>query len=147
MAGNDDSTYGFNRDDAAAVLNMVGNVEVETPGRRVIAGRGSGGGVVIVKTGSGGIAARSSDTPGSGSVTIYTYDGTDLVSTSDTVTAINISTTAHPADCYTTAKLTTGNVYVLDDPAVTDLRLSGLNLQLRRNCDWSTWLTGEECDS
>jgi hypothetical protein len=104
-----------------------------------------GGGSVIVKTGSGGIAAMSGDTPGSGTVTIYTYDGTDLVATSDTETAINISTTAHPANCYTTAKIA-GGVYVLADPAVTDLRLSGLSLQLRRNCDWSTWHSGEECD-
>jgi len=144
MATENDVTYGFNREQAMELVNGLGQRDFSL---RLYESNDSngGGGSVIVKTGSGGIAAMSGDTPGRGTVTIYTDDGTDLVATSDTVTAINISTTAHPANCYTTAKIA-GGVYVLADPAVTDLRLSGLSLQLRRNCDWSTWVSGEECD-
>ena len=41
MAGNDNHTYGFNRDDHDALIAGIGMTETETPGRR---GSGGGGG-------------------------------------------------------------------------------------------------------
>jgi len=42
MAGRDENTYGFRKDDADALINMIGMGEVETPGRRLGGGGGSG---------------------------------------------------------------------------------------------------------
>jgi hypothetical protein len=47
MAGNDDKTYGFRKDDADALIGMIGMGESETPGRRIGAGGGGGGGDVL----------------------------------------------------------------------------------------------------
>jgi len=95
MAGNDDSTYGFNRDDAAAVLNMVGNVEVETPGRRVIAGRGSGGSPLLhFVSRSGGIPARSGLQMGSATVDVYVSNSTGLLAADGEATVYNKSSNA-----------------------------------------------------
>jgi len=102
-------------------------------------------GVYLVATGSG-IPARSGTTAGSATVTVQEIVGATITPTSKTITAYNISAVAIPADCYTVVREDRFGDFIADPPAVTDLRLDGLNFQLRRNCDWSTWLTGEPCD-
>lgn len=45
----------------------------------------------VAKTGGSAIAARSGDTPGSGTVTLYYRNGSTLTSTGETVTAYNMA--------------------------------------------------------
>lgn len=59
------------------------------------------------------IAALSGTTPGSGSVTIHVFDGSDFVATSWTVTAYNLSATAVTANKYLQLKWY-GNMWLVD---------------------------------
>lgn len=54
----------------------------------------AGSGVRVAKNGGTAIAAMSGSTPGSGTVTMYTFNGTTLVSTGTTATAFNM----HPTE-------------------------------------------------
>lgn len=54
----------------------------------------------IARTGGGGIGAMSGSTPGTGTVTLYHYDGSTLTSAGETFTAFNISPSAVGADKY-----------------------------------------------
>lgn len=142
MAG--DEVVGFNERDASNLINTLGNFggqhspneyDLETPQN------------VLVHTGSG-VTARSGTTPGSGTVTIYKISsGPTLETTGQTITAYNLSETAVPGSCYATCRRIrfTGQ-WIIDPPSVTDLRLNGTDLELRRNCGWSAWHSGEECN-
>ena len=140
-AGQDESTYGFSKDDAGSIVNMIGGEETETPGRRA---SGGGATVHLVNTGSG-ITARSGTTAGSGTVTICKLVSGTITTTSSTVTAYNLAEVAVPGSCSTTIRKEKFGSFIVDPPAVTDIRVDSTTLQLRRNCDWTTWHTGEDC--
>lgn len=63
-----------------------------------------GNGNYVAKTDGSGITAISGDTPGSGTVTLYAYDGADLVSLSVTETCRNMAG-AVAADTYIQTKV------------------------------------------
>ena len=144
MPTEDDVTYGFNREQAFELVRGLGQRDFSV---KLYEAESLGGreGVYLVATGSG-IPARSGTTAGSATVTVQEIVGATITPTSKTITAYNISAVAIPADCYTVVREDRFGDFIADPPAVTDLRLDGLNFQLRRNCDWSTWLTGAPCD-
>jgi hypothetical protein len=79
MAGRDENTYGFRKDDADALINMIGMGEVETPGRRL----GGGGGAAADTLFSFSLSANLSS--GIASASIYEMAPTavgDFVETS-----------------------------------------------------------------
>lgn len=104
------------------------------------------GTAVIVHTGSG-VPALAGSIPGTAELAVYNLDAGTLTSAGYNVDVYNLAQTAHPASCYYRAVMQEDGTYLIDPPAITDLQLSGLALQHRRNCGWTTWLTGEECAS
>ena len=143
MATEDQVTYGFNREQALELVSGLGQRDFNV---RLYENSGDGGAasVFIAHTASG-VSARSSTTPGSGTVTVCKLDAGVITTTSTTVTAYNLATVAIESGCYTIVRRDAFGTYVADPPAVTDIRVSSTALQLRRNCDWTTWHTGEDC--
>lgn len=91
------------------------------------------------------IDGRAGLTVGEGDCTVV--DADTLSATGETVSVVNISETPVPASCYYLAHwCEDGRRWVIQPPAITDLRIEGNDLQHRRNCDWETWHTGEDCD-
>lgn len=102
----------------------------------------------LVYTASG-VDARVGTLPGSATLTVYQInpDTSALESAGVTREVFNISATAIPAFCYAIAhRIQHTGQWVIEPPAVTDLRLNGNDLELRRNCEWTPWHTGEDCD-
>lgn len=58
-----------------------------------------GAGITIALSGSGGVAARSGTTPGSGTVTLYSFNGT-TISSGSTVTAYNMGASSVAGNTY-----------------------------------------------
>lgn len=81
----DEKTYGFNRDDATAILAVVGGTESEYPESRP---RQPSRGQRLAKTGTA-IPARTTTTAGSGTVTLQKLVGTTITAETGTVTAYN----------------------------------------------------------
>jgi hypothetical protein len=67
MAGRDENTYGFRKDDADALIAGIGMGETETPGRRL----GSGGAQLFRFTLNASLASGTADAD------ILLMDGTD----------------------------------------------------------------------
>lgn len=107
--------------------------------------------VAIALTPSGGIPARSGDTPGTATITLCQIDGTNgIVTTSVTETGYNIATADVTEDEYVIVNreyisgqwVVTG---LVSECAITDLRLNGNELQYYKCGAWTTWHTGTEC--
>jgi hypothetical protein len=108
----DESTYGFNKADAAALLEKIEmRDELSQPTRR--RGRAGSGGCILIKTPGGGIAACTGTGPytfGSATCTIVSDAG--VVGT-DTVTVKNIVSVAIPANVIGKAEKV-GSIWVID---------------------------------
>ena len=90
----DDSTYGFSKPDAEALLEKIGLRDEIIQGRqRPVRGGGSDG-VKFFVTGGGGIGARSGATLGSATCTMLTVAGGTRATTSTTATVYNDFLTA-----------------------------------------------------
>lgn len=141
MATDDDVTYGFNREQALELVNGLGQRDFST---RLYEDETSTRDILIAQTGSG-ITARSGTTAGTGTVTVCKLVSGVITTTSVTVTAYNLAAVAIEGSCYTTVRRDRFGTFIADPPAVTDIQVSSTALQLRRNCDWTTWHTGEDC--
>ena len=109
MAGNDNHTYGFNRDDHDALISVIGMAETETPGRR-----GSGPFAIIILTPSGGIPARVGSTVGKANCTVYRITDADVLeSTGSTVSVVNIAEAPVAGSVFGQAKRASGR-WVID---------------------------------
>lgn len=103
MAANDNSIYGFNRQDAQSLIQMISTgasgvrpfVPPNVPS-------------YIAYTPSGGIAARSGSSISSASCTIYRGVGGTLQTSSLDVTVYNLSTTAVAGNKYIVCMLASG---------------------------------------
>lgn len=85
----DEHVYGFNKPDAEAILNGLGDRPPGPP-----APPGLGPGRWICKTPSGGIAARSGSSVTSANCDVYYISSGVLTSSGITVPVYNLSTTA-----------------------------------------------------
>lgn len=93
---------GFSSDDAKRVAAVVRRVEDMSRGGTGGRGRTStpwNPGSMVAKNGGSTIAALSSSTPGSGTVTGYTFNGSTVAS-SDTVTAYNMGSATVAANAW-----------------------------------------------
>jgi hypothetical protein len=94
----DNSTYGFNRDDAGELIQLIGGRDVEWEEMKP---RSGGGRVRHAMTKSGGIAARSSLTMGSAACDLYDSSSAGVLSDSGTdVTVYNMATSAIAANTH-----------------------------------------------
>jgi len=137
----DEIVYGFNKEQATELVGSLGQRDFRAPLHDGLLGGDRIG--YLVHTGSG-VTARSGTTAGSGTVTICTLSSGTITTTSTTITAYNIAEVAVPGSCYAITR-SIGGQQVIDPPSVTDLQVSTTALQLRRNCGWTTWHTGEDC--
>jgi len=136
-----DGTFGFNRADANALIDMISTSDAEHEEIKPI---GSGIGQ-IVQTPGGGIAARSGTTVSSASCTQVTISSGTLTALTDTVTVHNIWPFAIPASYYIMALQAGGGLIALL-PGIVDLRLSGNDLQYTYDgTNWNTWHTATTC--
>ncbi len=86
---------------SAITVDATSGMEMSSSsGGSVIRYNGTLAGSQLAKNGGSTIGARSGTTPGSGTVTLYQLVGTTLTSTTVTVTAYNLSTTAIAANAY-----------------------------------------------
>lgn len=109
MAGRDENTYGFNRDDADALISMIGMGETETPGRSVPQMT-----AIVIQTPSGGIPARVGTTVGKAACTIYRITSADVLeSTGVEVSVVNLAASAVAGSVYAQAKRAAGR-WVID---------------------------------
>lgn len=137
-----DGTFGFNRPDANALLDLIATHDVEHEEIKPIGGAGAG---LIVQTPGGGIAARSGTTVSSASCTKFTISSGSLSTLTDTVTVHNIWPFAIPASHFIMALQSGGGMIALL-PGIVDLRLSGNDLQYTYDgTNWSTWHTASTC--
>ena len=139
----EDAVYGFSKGDSQELIRLLGGRHAPEVMRAKDLEQPP---AYVIMTPSGGVPARSGSTFGTATATVYQvdYDG-NATSTSMTVKVCNPSLTPWPGSCYAKIDRVQGGAIVLDPPAVTDIRVSSTTLQLRRNCDWSTWHTGEDC--
>lgn len=82
MAGQDESTYGFSKDDASALANMIGLSETEIPARRAV---GGGGGVTLYR-----FTLNEAWTAGAADADILEMDGTDTTIDADVLDPLGI---------------------------------------------------------
>lgn len=90
----DESTYGFNKEDAEALIEKIGLRDEITPGRRIPVRARATGGIAHFVTPSGGIAARSGATLGSATCTLLSIAGGTRATTATTATVYNDFTTS-----------------------------------------------------
>jgi hypothetical protein len=69
-------------------------------------------GTALAKSGGSGIPALSGSTPGSGTVTLYSFNGTTLSATTTTVTAYNMTSGAVAANAWLQLKLIAGYWFI-----------------------------------
>lgn len=102
----DNRTYGFSLTDAESLAELIGGRAMIIEGRRPVVGGGSGGGEhgVIIKTPSGGIAARSGTTVSSASCDVFSIVGTTLTDTGNNIDVFNISISSVGGSKYGLAK-------------------------------------------
>lgn len=105
----DERTYGFNKQDADALIESIGVRNEVFPTRRAGGSGGGGSGPssqhgVIIKTPSGGIAARSGTTVSSASCDVFSIVGTTLTDTGNNIDVYNISISPVGASKYGLAK-------------------------------------------
>jgi hypothetical protein len=105
----DEKTYGFNKDDANALIESIGNGESTFP----LGGGGQQQLSRIFQTPPGGIAARSGTTAGSASCTEYYVSGSTITATGKSYTVYNIFGTTIGSEVYITAKLVRGK-WIMD---------------------------------
>ena len=92
---------GFTEADARSLLRLTGGAESPRPSQEQ---RYPLSQSAIAYTGVSGVPARSGSTAGSATVTLYKLVGATLTSTSVTVTAYNLSTTAVAGSAYIQVK-------------------------------------------
>lgn len=103
----DERTYGFSKQDADALVESIGIRTEVFSNRRTMGGGGGGGGGehgVIIKTPSGGIAARSGTTVSYGSCDVFSIVGTTLTDTGNNIDVYNVSISPVGASKYGLAK-------------------------------------------
>jgi hypothetical protein len=105
----EDTTYGFNKDDAQSLVSMIGTGESVTgtkpPGQQQLSR--------IFQTPPGGIAARSGTTAGSAECDEYYVSGSTITATGKSYTVHNIFGTTIGSEVYITAKLVRGK-WIMD---------------------------------
>lgn len=142
----DDATYGFNVQDADALLGMIATQDVEYEEIKPLGSGGSSGSSRIVQSPGGGIAAISGTTVTSASCGIYEISGSTLTSTGTNITVFNLLPFAVPASYYFLAQQTVNGNWIAVLPGVVDLQVSGTTLQETKDgSTWNTWHTGTEC--
>lgn len=105
----DENTYGFSRQDAGELINMIGSEDSESVNDTL-----DGRHAIIVQTPEGGIPARSGATVGKATCTIFRVTSADaLESTGVSVSVINLATEAVAGSVYGQAKRASGR-WVLD---------------------------------
>jgi hypothetical protein len=110
MAGRDENTYGFRKDDADALVNMIGMGEAETTGRRL----GGSQFAALIMTPIGGIPPRVGTLLGSAICDTYTISsGNELIPTGSTIEVLNMTATPVEGDAYGQAKRISGR-WVID---------------------------------
>ena len=109
MAGRDEQTYGFRKDDAEGLINLLELGDGESVGRNPKQVTG-----IIIMTPSGGIPARSGATVGKANCTIYRITSSDVLeSTGVQVSVVNIAAEAVSGSVYGQAKRAAGR-WVID---------------------------------
>lgn len=110
----DDSTYGFNKRDAEALLSGIASEDGEHNDWHPVGGDGTRS--LVCKTGGSGIAARSGTTISSATCTVWTRSGSTLSATADTITVYNLSASAVGNTVHIVAEMTNiGWVAVWED--------------------------------
>ncbi|NNE62363.1 MAG: hypothetical protein HKN35_15835 [Woeseia sp.] len=104
---------------AGGILNVCGTDDIDTNVIRAICKGGGGGGTYIFKTPTGGIPARSVDTPGNAACTPYQINASgdleeilDAQEQSQTLTVYHIGGSAVEEDVYIQAKTVNGSIVV-----------------------------------
>jgi len=140
---NEPSVYGFEKPVAVTLRNIARS---QSSGQPLLSRTLEDRRVAICLTPSGGIPARSGTTPGTGTITLCEIDGTAITTTSVQETGYNIDCSSIPASEYTGCYREYGSgQWIVEQLPVTDMRLDGNNLQLKRGCSWTTWHTGTDC--
>jgi hypothetical protein len=111
-AGQDESTYGFSKDDATSLANMIGMQEVEIPARR-IGSSSSGGGVSLWR-----FTLNEAWTAGAADADILQMDGTDTGTDAGVLDPLGIFSTLESGDAGL-CLLQGGNYYVIQAPCPT----------------------------
>ena len=128
-APNDNSTYGFSKRDAQALLSKI-RTSAHTIPEMKPRGGGGGGSAKIVQTPGGGIAARSGTTAGSATCTEFKLSGSTITTNTDTITVYNIWPFAIPASMYILAtKELLSNQWIALHPGVIDVRWDSPDLE------------------
>lgn len=145
MAGEDNSTYGFNKQDARALVESIGNGAGKF--RQGSPRRGGGSGAAKIALATSGVTARSGTTVGSGTVTEYKLSGTTLTTNTTTFTAYNLDAKAIPSNQYVLCvQESITSQWIVQHPGIIDLRLSGNDLQYTFDgTTWTTWTTATTC--
>lgn len=97
---NEDVIYGFNKDDANDLVQLIDRVEGTFTDWEELTAPGSS--AAVFSTPAGGIPVRSGTTLGSATCTLFTVTSGTLTTTSTTNTVYNVMTTA-----------VTGSVYII----------------------------------
>ena len=105
----DEHTYGFSKQDAGELVNMIGSDDVESITEHL-----DGRHAIIVQTPGGGISARSGATVGKANCTIFRITSADaLESTGVSVSVVNLAAEAVGGSVYAQAKRVAGR-WVID---------------------------------
>jgi hypothetical protein len=106
----DNSTYGFNRDDAGELIQLIGGRDVEWEELKP----NQNNRPYHAVTKSGGIAARSSLTMGSATVDLYACSSAGVLSDSGVdVTAYNMATSAVAANAHIMIQRNSAGLWVV----------------------------------
>jgi hypothetical protein len=92
----DESTYGFNKDDATSLVASISSPSTSYPEGKTYAGLVAR----VFQTPSGGITARSGTTLGTGNCTHFRITGGVLETSGDTHVVRNIGTESIPGGIY-----------------------------------------------
>lgn len=143
----DESTYGFNKPDAGALLEKIELRDELTHRGRRNGRRGGSGSCKLVVTPIGGIAARVSTAVSSATCNLVGITSGTIGTTSGSITVYNPWPIAIPASYYVVAKQESETgTWLADFPGLLNVRWSSPNLeQTVDGGTYSTIDTAEEC--
>lgn len=142
-----DKTYGFSKDDASDLVQLIGGNDREYVEGRVRGGGGGASDSKIFLTDGSGITARSGTTVGSGTCTEFKLVSTTLTTNTNTVTVVNIWPFAIPANTYLLAvRERLSKAWVAVHPLVMNVRWVSPDLeQTFDGTNYVTIDTAEPC--
>ena len=118
----DESTYGFKKQDASELVQLIGSADTEYPEGRVRGG-GNNSNTRIFQTPGGGIAARTGTTVSSATCTEFKIASGSLTTNTTTQTVYNIWPVAIPASYYIKAtKESASGQWIAEFPGVVNVR-------------------------